>query len=458
MAVIYARQSLDRDGDGTAVGRQLEKCRLLASARELVVSEEITENDTSASKGKRPGFERLLGLIAAGEVSVIIVWNTDRLYRRVADLVKLMDLAERHDVSIMAVNGGDLDLTSSQGRMFATMTASVARYEVEHKGERQVAANQQRAREGKRHFGNRPYGYERADGVIRIIEPEASVLREAVNRAIAGESWHSIAKDFAARGIVGISGRPFSYQNLRLRAINPANAGVRTYLGEVTTEDGDWPPIVDKTTWERFQTALAARAQTQGWDKKIKYLGSGIYLCGKCGGVMKVLRDYGRGRTDHPPVYQCVNMDVRRRLAPVDALVDDAVIARLSAPDAIRLLTPTEDVAALAAEAGDVRARIDGLAALYADGTLSAAAVREQKAKLQRHLDSLHGRMNATEGGSILSGLITADSIADHWHNTMSIQNKRRVVAALMTVTIHPTKRGGSNTFRREDVTTAWRS
>ena len=462
MAIIYARQSLDRDGEGAAVARQLEDCRNLASLQGLRISHEYVDNDKSASKGIRPEFMAMLEAIKAGDVDTIICWHTDRLYRRVRDLVELVELAEKHALKILTVRGGDLDLNNATGRMMAQIMGAVARQEVEHKGERQKVANLERAKQGHRHFGNRPYGYERIASDIRIIESEAAVLREAVNRYIAGDSWHAIAKDLKARGVVGISGRPFTYQNIRLRASNPALAGVRTYLGEVVNENGTWPAIIDKTTWERFQTVSAVRTQQQDWDKRIKYLGSGLYLCGKCGAKMKVSRDWGKSHkgptADHPPIYQCVNLDMRRRLEPVDELVEVAIIERLSQSDVLRLLSPSEDVSALAAESQELRQRIDGLASLYADGTLTGAAVRSEKTKLQTKLDALQSRIASAEGGAVINALATSTDVGKYWHETMSLQNKRRILDALLTVTIQPTKRGGNNAFRPEDVSIAWRS
>lgn len=458
MAVIYARQSLDRDGEALAVSRQLDDCRTLAKLKELTVDREYVDNDRSATRGNRPAFLELVADVEAGKVDTIICWHTDRLYRRVTDLIRLIEKAKANDLRIFTVKSGDLDLTTPSGRMVAGMLGQAAQYEVEHKGERQKTANLARARQGVRHFANRPYGYVRIDGQIQIVESEAAVIREAVNRFTAGESWYGIAKDLERRGVVGMNGRPFSYQNLRLRVSNPAHAGVRTYLGDVVTEDGDWPPIIDKVTWERFQTALAVRSQRQGWDKKVKYLGSGIFRCGKCGDVMKVMLDYNHGREDHPAVYQCRNFDVRRNLARVDQIVEAAIIDRLSQPDVLRLLSPSEDVSALAAESQDLRARMDGLAELYSEGALTAAGVRTQKDKLQTRLDALQVRIAAAEGGSVVNALAGAKDVAAHWRDKMSILDKRRIVDALMVVTIHPTRRGGRNAFRPEDVAIEWRS
>ncbi|WP_169077826.1 recombinase family protein [Microcella alkalica] len=450
-AVIYVRQSLDRAGEGVAVERQLAKCRELANARDLEVIDTITENDTSASKGSRPGFESMIERLEREEFSVIVVWHTDRLYRQVKDLVRLMDMAEKHPLHIMTVSGGDLDLSNPTGRMFATMTAGVARYEIEHKSERQIDANRKRALLGVRHVSARPYGYEKSDAEWKIVDSEAAVLRETVNRYIAGETFYSIAKDLKARGVVGMNGKPFSYQNLTLRATNPALAGVRLYKGETANEEGQWPPIIDKATWERFSTALAARRHTQDWSKSLKFVGSGLYRCGVCDAPVMVTRDFKSGN----PVYQCHDYHVRRRLAAVDELVEAAVVARLSAADAAALLTPTVDEAALASEAQELRARLDGLAELFADGLLSKVAVQEQSSRLRERLATIRAKLDSSNPA--LNAVIQSADISGFWRDSMTLMNKRRIIDALFTVRIMPTKRGGRNEFRPEDVVIEFR-
>lgn len=432
------------------MSRQIAECRALAERHSLTVETEFVDNDVSATKGTRPGFVQLLAGIRSGSIDTIIVWHTDRLYRRFRDLVELVELAEKHSLRILTVRAGDLDLNNPAGRMMAQMLGAAARYEVESKGARQVSANVQRAAAGVRHFSARPYGYERIGGEVRLIESEAAVLREAIHRVIAGESWYAIAKDFKARGIVGISGKPFSYQNLQLRALNPAVAGIRTYRGDVVNESGQWPPIIDRATWERLQNVTHNRRRAQNWDTRIKYLGSGIYLCGKCGRKVGVTRDFKSDTRE--PVYQCKNLDIRRNLAKVDALVEAAILERLAQPDVLALVTPSEDATALAAESREIRERIAGLAELYADGTLTSAAVREQKSKLQERLDIAQSRLAAIEGGTAFDALVSSDDVATYWRETMPLRAKRQVLDAFLTVTILPTARGGSNTFHPEHI------
>jgi site-specific DNA recombinase len=408
---------------------------------------EYVDNDVSASKGVRPQFQEMLRTIRTGSVDTIIAWHTDRLYRRNRDSIEVLDLAENYPLLITTVRSGDMDLRDPSGRMVAGMLGGVARYEVEQKSLRQKAANQQRAKNGVWQFSARPWGYDRTDGVITINEDEAAIIRDVIQRYIDGDSWYGIAQKLNAQGIITQTGHKWTNANLRQRVTNPAYAGIRKYLGEVASDEGQWPPIIDRDLWDRFETILINRAGRRPWSSKLKYFGSGIYVCGKCG--EKMIGAQGRNRDKGVySIYSCKNLHLRRKQAPVDELVEIEVLARLSMPDVLRALTPSEDVALLATRSQEIRERIDGLAELYADGVLTAIQIREQKARLQGQLDDLQARMNAYEGGSALAGIVSSTDVVKHWHEKVSVEDKRKIIDTLLTVTIMPVKqrggRGGS--------------
>lgn len=454
--MIYARQSLDRDGSGAAVERQLAECRALATKHGLTVEREYVDNDVSASSGVRPEFSRLLDAIRHGTVSTIIVWHTDRLYRRVRDLVDIVELAEKLTLKVLTVRAGDLDLSTPAGRMLAGMLGHAARYEVEQKGARQVAANIQRAKRGHWHFTIRPYGYQRVDGRIELIPEEAAVLREAYRRFIAGESYYAIAEDFNSRGIPSARDKEWSITILRERLRNPHYAGHATYKSEITAQ-GDWEPVIDQDTWERFNAARSRRRVRHGWSNKTKYLLSGLAVCGVCGGRMLARPDYrGKGENKRRVMtYQCTtNWCTSRLMDPVDEVVEAAVIDRLSQPDALQLLAPPVDVAPLVEQSQELRARRDDLAGLLADGLLSAAAVKEQSLKIGKQLEQLQAGIAQAEGGSSLSALILADDIARHWHDVMTFRQKRAILTAGLTVTIN---KQSSRIFDPSTITVKWK-
>src|SRR5262245_54261 len=136
-AAIYIRISNDPTGQRAGVTRQLEDCQALAEHLGWeVIDPPFDDNDLSAYNGTRPGFERLLNTVKQGQIDAIICWHPDRLYRRMADLQRLVEITDR-GVKIRTVNGGDLDLSNATGKMLARIVGSVSEMESEHKAERQ---------------------------------------------------------------------------------------------------------------------------------------------------------------------------------------------------------------------------------------------------------------------------------------------------------------------------------
>lgn len=454
-SVIYARQSRDKDGDGTAVDRQLIACRKLAEARELEVVAEIVENDTSATKGTRPGYERLIAGIVAGDYKTVIVWHTDRLYRRVRDLLTLMEVALAHDVSVMTVKAGDIDLSSPIGRMFANMTAGVAQYEVEHKAERQIAANMQRAEKGVWQFSRRPYGYKRVDGEVVIVEDEAAVIREAYDRYLSGESYYSIAQGLNAEGALTSTGRQWSVSTLRALLRNPGYAGILVYKG-VERGDGSWTPIISRATWGQYKQMRARRKVPHDWANQAKHLLSGLAVCGVCGGRLFARPMYGRGSAQKAVTLAYACRDkwcVQRNLERLDDLVTRTVVARFAQPEVIAQIRASQTTVDEDAELDELRARWDDLAAMVADGTLRPQAVREQSAILRSKIDRLETHVMTVRQVSVASDLALADDVRTHW-DSMPLPQKRALIQYLTSITVN--KQANPRRFDHNDVVIDW--
>ena len=139
--VIYLRQSKDRDGEEFAIDRQRKQCQDLASKLGLSVNREFVDNNKSATKGPRPAFQELMQAIEADEVTILIVAATDRLYRLMSDLVPLIDTIRQHPLTIHAVSGGNVDLSTVDGQTMAYFFGIGNELEGKRKGLRQVAAN-----------------------------------------------------------------------------------------------------------------------------------------------------------------------------------------------------------------------------------------------------------------------------------------------------------------------------
>lgn len=450
-AVIYARQSLDRTGEGAAVDRQTSDCQRLAEQRGWTVTDVITDNDLSASTGRvRPGYVRLLEAMRAGSLDVVVVWHVDRLTRRLVDLEEVIALCEQTGVRLATVTG-DLDLSTDTGRMLARILASVARGEVERKGARQRAANAQRAHSGRMGWTRRPFGYDRDDaGQVVVVEDEAAGLKAAAELVLSGSTLAAAARMLDERGLTTTAGKPWNVTSLRRALLSPRYSGRVTYRG-ADVAAGEWPVILDADTQERLTEVLrdAGRRMQQGTEPK--FLLSGLAICGRCGERMFASPMKNRGAPYMG--YRCPACYVSRRLNLVDEVVTAVVVARLSMPDAAEVLTRTEDVAALRAEAGELRQRRDDLAALLADGLLSATAVRERSRKLTDQLRDLEARITQTLGESPAASLVAAEDVAAAWE-AMPLRDRKRALSLLLTVTILPTGKG--QRFTPESVRIEW--
>jgi site-specific DNA recombinase len=93
---------------------QEAKIDAYATVKDWTLREIIRDEGVSAKSLKRPGLERLLALVDAGEVDVVIVYKLERLTRPVVDLDKLMKLFERRHVALVSLQES-LDATTPQG-------------------------------------------------------------------------------------------------------------------------------------------------------------------------------------------------------------------------------------------------------------------------------------------------------------------------------------------------------
>jgi DNA invertase Pin-like site-specific DNA recombinase len=214
--------------------------------------------------------------LEAGIVNSVVVYDLDRLTRRPAELESFIDLAERLRVSLANVSG-DVDLTTSSGRMFARFKGIIAKGEAERIAERVKRQKQQRAEDGLP-FGSRyrAFGYSRA---FDIQEEEATLLRDAFSRVALGESVQSITNEWNTKGILTTADGRWRRGTVANVLNRPGYAGISTYEGQRVGATS-YPAIIDEATYEAAQQSMTGKGNV-GRNART-YLLSGIVTCGKC--------------------------------------------------------------------------------------------------------------------------------------------------------------------------------
>lgn len=457
-AAIYARISSD-DGTALGVGRQIEDCEREVERRGWIIGGRYVDNDVSASRtAPRPEYERMLADVRAGRVGAIVVWDVDRLTRTMRELEDVIDFANHRGLALASV-GGEIDLSTEQGRMMARMKGTVARYEVEQSS-RRLKRKAAELRAAGTPNGPRPYGYDRVrvDGAAaNVINPaEAAMIREAAQRVLAGEGLWRIVNDLNARGYVTQRGGPWQTQTLRRMLLKPANAGLRTYRGTITGEAA-WEPILDRATFDRLTATLTdPRRRTSNRGTAVKYLLSGIALCGKCHRPMVGTSRFEYSYRTFPHRYVCNHAGchgVSKKMAPIDEFVEAVVVGVLER-DGVQLLGGDEDAAKVASDDVEaITAKLALAADQFADDTITAAQLARITARLRTDLDDARRRLAAAQPAEQLAQFASGD-VAGSW-SAADIEIKRAIIDLLMTITVEPS--GPGNPTSAESVRIEWK-
>lgn len=419
-AAIYARISSDQDGTALGVTRQVEDCRALAKQLGWTVAEEYVDNDISAYTGKkRPGYQRMLDDLVAGERDAVIAYHLDRLTRRPIELEHFVEVATTAKVAVRFVSGGDFDLVSGDGLMVMRMLSAVAAGESATKSRRLKRKNDEAAAKGVPHKGgNRPFGYE--DDWVTARADEAAVVRAIFERFLAGESLRSIATWLDAEGVKTVNGRPWLSTSVRTMLRNPRYAGLRSHRGDVVGT-ATWEPIITIAERDKVMALMERRASTRERTNR-SYLLTGLLRCGKCGNRLFSARRQNSRRyvcmagPDHGG--GCGRLTIVA--TPLEQLIADAVLYRLDTPELAAALSGQAELdtesAALSEALAQARAHLDELAQIYGDGNIGQREWLTAKSPIDARVKDLERRLARATGNSGLAAVIgNGESLRAQW-------------------------------------------
>lgn len=473
-AVIYTRLSKDRqkgsEGEGLKTEEQERQCRELAARHGFTVIEPVREDNdltayTASSRHKqRKGYKALLDDIRSGRADVVLAWHTDRLHRDLSELEEYIQVCgEGTDgVPTYTVRGGNLDLSTSSGRMIARILSAVARGEVEHLIERAKSGKARIRASGRWPGGRVPYGYRtegdfsKGTGRVFVEEREADVIRQACADVIAGRSLHEIARGLDAAGVprpgkpipglrtVSRDGTGWDPQQLREMVANPRYAALVSYKGEIIGP-GDWPPVVSREIFDKVTAVLDSRPGNRKGQRgpRHRWLLSGIARCGKCGSQDVRVLPLPNGRRG----YACRHhgcYGVSRDAERTDQMVTDVVKKMMRHPAFAVAARPGTDVAALNTRREEIGRELEEWAATRT----TPRAYRIATEPLYAELDRIEEKLSEAYRGTGLEDIAGTTDPAARWDAPpplgFTMEQKRTIVRALVDVTILPIKSAGT--------------
>ena len=456
MAAIYARVSSEQQREENTIASQTASLIEFAKSHDLEVPKEWVFEDEGYSGAtlERPGLERVRDLAAEGQIQVVLAYSPDRLSRKYAYQILLIEEFARHGVETLFVKSPQGD--SAEDQLLVQFQGMIAEYE--------RAQILERSRRGKRHraqagevsvMSGAPYGYryirktDEVPAAYVVDEAEARVVRRVYQMyTIEGLSIGEITRQLNSEGVPARRASRWERSVVWGVLRNPAYRGVACFgktrisartrvmrpqrrRGTTTPSttaghqrpQGEWIeiPVPALVTEESF-----ARAQELLYQNKIRSrrrtiapsVVQGLVSCAKCGYALSRTSTQTSARKIH--YYKCIGSDSWRKLGgPVcdnnrfirqellDQIVWGEVIRLLEEPalihqeldrrlEAARTSDPTaKREQSLQRELTHVGKGIERLLTAYQEGLLSLEQLRERMPALRHRQQTLSAELQA---------------------------------------------------------------
>jgi site-specific DNA recombinase len=457
MAAIYARVSSDQQREANTIASQTASLIEFAQGHDLEVPKEwVFEDDGySGATLERPGLERVRDLAAEGQIQVVLAYSPDRLSRKYAYQILLIEELARNGVETLFVKAPQG--SSAEDQLLVQFQGMISEYE--------RAQILERSRRGKRHraqagevsvMSGAPYGYryvrktDVAPAAYVVLEAEARVVERIYKMyTVDGLSIGEITRRLNAEGIptrkasarwerstVWAVLRNSAYRGVacfgktrassRTRVIRPQRRrGVTTpsmTAGHERPRE-EWieipvPALISEDSFARAQELLQenkVRSRRRTIEPSIV---QGMVSCQKCGYAFSRTSTQTSARKIH--YYKCIGSDSWRKLGgPVcdnarfvrqdllDQIVWAEVIKLLEDPtliqqeldrrlEAARSSDPTQKrEQSLQRELVHVGKGIERLLSAYQEALMSIEQLRERMPGLRQREQALRAELQA---------------------------------------------------------------
>jgi site-specific DNA recombinase len=351
MAAIYARVSSEQQREAHTIASQTAALIELARTLELDVPKAWIFEDEGYSGAtlERPGLERVRDLAAEGHIQAVLVYSPDRLSRKYAYQILIIEELARHGVETRFLNAPQS--ATAEDELLVQFQGMIAEYERAQILERSRRGKRHRARAGEISvLSGAPYGYrylrkrDDAPASYAVIDSEARVVRQvyehytvtgwsiaAITRWLnengvatrkAGARWERSTVwamlrnpayvGTACFGKTRIATRQRVTRRLRLRGgLAPRNSANRERPRE------EWiaipvPALVDAPTFARAQELLHENRIRSRRRTIQPTLVQGLVSCRRCGYALSRTSTRSSARLIH--YYRCIGSDAWRHL------------------------------------------------------------------------------------------------------------------------------------------------
>ena len=324
MNAVYVRVSTeDQAKTGYSLPDQIASCKAFLTRQGKTDIVEYVDDGYSGEFIDRPALTSLRDDIAAGRIEAVVVYDPDRLARKLSIQLLVAEEMEKAHVSLHFVTG-DYD-ASPEGRLFFSMRGAIAEFEKAKILDRTLRGKKKKASLGKiiQDFGLFGYDYDPITCSYTVNEEQAAIVRKIFSLSLDKQlSINHIQEELKKRVILSPTGKamwPVSsiHNVLRNRTYTGTfnsmqfrehKSGIKTRVLTERPPD-EWipitvPVIIDEVTFERTQKQLQQNKLKAKRTATYPFLLGGIIYCGVCGRRMLVHHSLTSGGV-YTPYYQC---------------------------------------------------------------------------------------------------------------------------------------------------------
>jgi site-specific DNA recombinase len=353
MAAIYARVSSEQQREEKTIASQTASLIEFAQSHDLEVPKEWVFEDEGYSGAtlERPGLERVRDLAAEGQIQVVLAYSPDRLSRKYAYQILLIEEFARHGVETLFVKSPQGD--SAEDQLLIQFQGMIAEYE--------RAQMLERSRRGKRHrahagevsvMSGAPYGYryirktDEAPAAYIIDEAEARVVRRIYEMYTVGglsigkitrwlnrervptrkaARWErsvvwAVLRNPSYRGLACFGKTRISARTRVMRAQRRRGSTMSSTTASHERAREEWigipvPALITEESFARAQELLQQNKIRSRRRSIAPSVVQGLVSCAKCGYAFSRTSTQTSARKIH--YYKCIGSERWRKLGPV---------------------------------------------------------------------------------------------------------------------------------------------
>lgn len=312
---LYTRVStIEQSEEGYSIDEQERLLRSWAEKNNYEVYKCYSDRGISGKDIKnRPALKELLKDAEEKKFDMVISWKINRISRKLADVLKIVDILEKNDMTFKSYSE-PFETDTPAGKMQFQMMALIGEFERGTIAQNVKMGMCAKAKAGE-WCGGRVLGYDlihmenqegakRRKSKLTINKKEAESVRFIFNEYVSGKGYKAITNQLNKLGYKTKKGNDFSVGSIREILTNPVYIGkVRYNVRQNWSEkrrrninanpiitDGIHEPIIDEGLWDRVQAIMESKKGKPSRIYDGEYPLTGILRCPKCGAGMVISR------------------------------------------------------------------------------------------------------------------------------------------------------------------------